>query len=147
MLKHGKEVIETMSIGERVTSFKKFIEKEEANLTGLWRQWEEIQDEYIELGVEVFGTKALGANTSAELGRCNGSRKEIETHDSEYATAVEELNEEIEEMGQKSLKRMKTSEKVCEPYRDLRILTDISQDLDIALRKDKDALFRTLLLA
>ena len=107
MVKHGKRVTVTVTIGERVADFKSFVEKEESHLKELWAQWDEIQQEYEDLGIEVFGN-----NPAGEVARDIGYKKEMKVLDLEHEDAVEELNSEIEEMGEKILKRLKASEKV-----------------------------------
>lgn len=48
--KDGKIVVETVEIGKRVEAFKALIEQEEAKLKQAWKEWDEVQEEYIELG-------------------------------------------------------------------------------------------------
>lgn len=110
----GKRVKHTVTLGKRVDSFKSFIAEEKANLKDLWSQWSSIQDEYNQLGVEVFGIEGLGDSPSSEVPRdVNGFKKEMEELDLQHNSAVEELNEEIGELGMKSLMRLKSAEKVC----------------------------------
>lgn len=48
--KDGKRVVEVVEIGKRVKAFKVLIESEEAKLMQAWKEWDEVQEEYIELG-------------------------------------------------------------------------------------------------
>lgn len=116
MIKHGKRVKETVTIGKRIISFKAYIENEGANLSHLWRQWEDVQDEYMELGLEVFGVEALGDNPNGEIAREQGFKKEMEEQDLQHTIAIEELNEEVGELNVKIMKRMKASEKAGQHF-------------------------------
>jgi phosphopantothenoylcysteine decarboxylase len=46
----GKRVVEIVEIGKRVEAFKELIEREEEKLKQAWKEWDEVQEEYIELG-------------------------------------------------------------------------------------------------
>lgn len=52
----GKRVVEIVEIGKRVEAFKELIEKEEEKLKQAWRAWDEVQEEYIELGKLAFSS-------------------------------------------------------------------------------------------
>lgn len=116
MLNNGKREKHTVTLGKRVDSFKSLIAEEKANLKDLWSQWNAVQDEYKQLGIEVFGIEALGDGFPGEIARgVNGFKKEMEEVDLQHNSAVEELNEEIGGLKVKSMKRLKSAEKVCCP--------------------------------
>ncbi|KAF4636229.1 hypothetical protein G7Y89_g1844 [Cudoniella acicularis] len=109
----GKRVTEIVKIGDRLALFKASIETEEVKLAGLWKQWRDVQDEYVELGIEVFSEKSFAEDDVKAVKKRNenGFLKEMELLDLEFKMKVEELEEEIGEMGQTFLKRMKSSER------------------------------------
>lgn len=102
----------TFAIGARVAAFKSLVEKEEAKQKELWKQWDEIQNEYLELGVEVFGEKPFGEDAKLVKGKQKGYKKEMELLDLELKTRVEELEEEVSGIPVEYLKKLKKSEKV-----------------------------------
>ncbi|KAF8865001.1 hypothetical protein BDZ45DRAFT_470698 [Acephala macrosclerotiorum] len=123
--KDGKRVVETVEIGKRVEAFKILVEQEEAKLKQAWREWDEVQEEYIELGIDVFGAEAFGRIGEERA----GYKKEMELLDLEHNTRVEELEEEIDEIESEAVQTMKTSEK----------------ELDNATRREQARLLQALL--
>lgn len=111
--REGKRVTEIVRIGKSIVQFKKSIEKDEAKLAGYWAQWKELQDDFVELGVEVFGERAFPASEIGERKRGTGFRREMELLDLEHDARAKELNEEIAGIGMNVLKKVKASEKVC----------------------------------
>lgn len=110
--RNGKTITETVKMGKRVAQFKKSVENEQVKLKEYWKQWDEMQNEYTALGIEVFGAKAFGEDAVGDEGKVKGYGREMELLDLEHNTRVEALQEEIEEIGVDILKKMKTSEKV-----------------------------------
>lgn len=112
----GKRVHETFKIGERVEKFKNFVEKEEAQLREYWKLWDEVQNEYLELGVGVFGEKSFGEDGKAFMDVQHGGSKAWkrakELLDLEHETKVQEVEEDIGGIKEESIRAMKTSEKV-----------------------------------
>jgi phosphopantothenoylcysteine decarboxylase len=111
--KEGKRRTEVVEIGNRVATFKKIIEKEGAKLKDYWQQWYEVQNEYMELGIEVFGPEVFGEDALSLKISEKGFKREMELLDLEHDTSVRELDEEIEDTSAKFLQKMKASEKVC----------------------------------
>jgi phosphopantothenoylcysteine decarboxylase len=107
--KNGKVGHEIVRMGDRVATTKKLINTEEAKLVDLWKQWDNIQDEYRELGIGIFGREAFGIE---DPGREKGFYKEMALLDLEHGTRVKELEEEIESIGTDIMKKMKAAEKV-----------------------------------
>ncbi|PVH80602.1 hypothetical protein DL98DRAFT_515257 [Cadophora sp. DSE1049] len=104
----GKQVKKIHKIGDRVAAFKSIVEKEEAKLADLWKQWDDVQDEYRELGIDVFGREAFGVDSP---GHDKGFFKEVKLQGLEHETRVDELEEEIEGIGMDITKKIKVSEK------------------------------------
>lgn len=109
-IRNGKRVSETVVMGDQIDAFKKLIEKESMKQTELWKQWEAIRDEYNQLAREVFGTEI-----SEEYGMVsmNQHRERDNDLDKELHTTNVELNNEVDELCERSLKQMKTTERVC----------------------------------
>jgi phosphopantothenoylcysteine decarboxylase len=110
--KDGKRKVEVMEIGKRVAMFKKLVEKEEANLKENWKRWDEVQNEYMELGIEVFGPEVFGEDTVGVKSRDRSFKGEVKLFNLEHNTGVGELDEEVEDNSAKILQTMKSSEKV-----------------------------------
>lgn len=109
----GKRKVEVIEIGKRVATFKKLVEKEETKMKENWKKWDEVQNEYMELGIEVFGPESFGEDAVGVKVRDSGFRKDLESFDLEHNTGVGELDEEIEGNSAKILQMIKVSEKVC----------------------------------
>ena len=112
--KDGKRKTEVVEIGKRVATFKKTIEKEEAKLKEYWKQWDEVQNGYIELGIEVFGAEVFGESAAVVKIKEKGFKREMELLNLEHRATVGELDEEIEDTSAKILQKMKASEKACD---------------------------------
>jgi phosphopantothenoylcysteine decarboxylase len=110
----GKRVTEIIDIGKRAMKFKDLLKKEEAKLVDYWKQWEDLQDEYVELGIEVFGPEVFGEEAGRETSKA-GFKWEMELLDCEHVVKIEELEEEIVDVGAKTRQKMKASEKVSNP--------------------------------
>ncbi len=110
--KDGKRKTEIVEIGKRLAAFKKLVDKEESKLKEAWKHWEELQNEYIELGVEVFGPEVFGEAASGLKASQKGFRRDMELLDLEHNARLAELDEEIEDTGPTFLQKMKASEKV-----------------------------------
>jgi hypothetical protein len=111
----GKRVSETFTIGDRIEKFRRLVEKEEMQLGDYWKQWDEVQKEYVELGGEVFGEKGFGEDGKGVKKVKDGERgwkREMELLEVEYETRIQELDEEVGGIREEFLKVMKTSEKV-----------------------------------
>ena len=111
--KNGKRTFAVFNMGERVDTFKKLVEKEEDNLKEYWRQWGEIQDEYLELGIEIWGPEVFGEDPETMEEKEGGFKREMELLDLEHKTRLGELDEEIEDISVQIAAQMKASEKVC----------------------------------
>lgn len=106
----GKCVTELVEIGKSVAQYKKFIEKETVRLEDNWEQWQNLQDEFMELGVQVLG--AHGFHNEEE--RNKGYKYDQELLDVDHNTRLNELVEEIDDITQKVSDAMRTQEKVSQ---------------------------------
>lgn len=125
----GKRVSETFTIGDRVEKFRRLVEKEEKQLGEYWKQWDEVQNEYLELGVEVFGEKSFGADGKGVMKRDGekGWKREMELLEVEYEARIQELDEEVGGIKEEFLEIMRASEKVsCYPSLELYVDTDFA---------------------
>jgi hypothetical protein len=111
--KDGKRKVEVVEIGKRVETFQRLVEKEEAKLKENWKKWDEAQNEFLELGIELFGPEVFGGDAVGVKVRDEGFKREVELFNLEHNTAIGELDEEIEDNSAKILQKMKASEKVC----------------------------------
>jgi len=108
----GKSVKETLQIGQRLEVFKVLLAKKEAELTHYWTEWEKVQAKILELGIEVLGAEAFkGGSTSDPRGK-KGYRKDMEELDLEHRIWLEEMDEEIQLLGEESVMKLQATEKV-----------------------------------
>lgn len=146
----GKRVSETFTIGDRVDTFRKLVEKEETQLSEYWKQWDEVQNEYLQLGVEVFGGNGFGEDgkgVAKARDEESGFKREMELLELEYETRFQELEEEIENIKAEFLQAMKASEKVsCLLFREFCDWTDLLlQELDILAKKEQARLLQAII--
>ncbi|EPE34499.1 hypothetical protein GLAREA_10193 [Glarea lozoyensis ATCC 20868] len=112
--KNGKCITAIVNMGQRTTEFGTIVEIESAKLKELWKQWDDLQNEYLEQGVEVFGPEKFGEAAELVKGKRKGFKMEMELIDGEFSTTVQELKEEIEDLSKADLQKMKSSEKELE---------------------------------
>ncbi|MCJ1379072.1 hypothetical protein MMC17_002172 [Xylographa soralifera] len=103
----------TASLGDRMRTFKKRIAKEEKELVTLWKDWAEVQQLIMAIGVELLGFEAataLGARPSGKLGCGSRSIENIEIAN-EIMTEKEKLSQEINSWSEGLIEKMYASEK------------------------------------
>lgn len=106
----GKEVRETVQVGQQVEAFRKMLATEEAELKLRWKRWEEIQQELIKLGVEVLGEKATGYEKVGKLTQGYAAEKAV--WDAEFKQQLQGPQEELEAAGKVAIEKLTESEKV-----------------------------------
>lgn len=92
-----------------VKKYKQIIDIEQKNLRDYWKQWEDLHDEYLALGIEVFGPESFDGIT---VNQRNGFKSEMELLELQHRSKIIELEDEIEKLGSHVLQKMKKSEKV-----------------------------------
>src|SRR6202034_2202199 len=110
-IRDGKSVKETLQIGQRVEAFKAMLAKKEAELEHYWAEWERTQARIVQLGIEVLGAEAFEGRSAGNL-REKGYRRDMEDLDLEHQIWLEEMNEEIQLIGEEAVKKMQATEKV-----------------------------------
>jgi len=106
----------TATLGDRMRTFKKRITKEEKELETLWKEWADIQQLIINLGVEMLGAEvvdAMGAQPLSMLGETSRSAENIKIAQ-EIKIEKGKLGQEIENMTGGLVERMYASEKDME---------------------------------
>lgn len=110
--KDGTTTAEKFQIGERIELFQATIESKEAEIKQLWLEWEKIQKQIVDLGIEVLGPEVFKEG-SVNIGtEKKGYRKEMELLDKEYETWLEDIQKEIDRIGQEAIDKMTAAEKV-----------------------------------
>ncbi|KAM3072249.1 hypothetical protein ACMFMG_009065 [Clarireedia jacksonii] len=109
VLKNGKRVVQIVEIGKRIADFKKNIGNEEEKLDDYWKRYELLQLEFEELGVQVLGARAL--KVAEDKYDEEGYRHEVDLLEKEHCTKMEEIMEELGEIGDEAIKKMRASEK------------------------------------
>ncbi|POS87995.1 hypothetical protein EPUL_000537 [Erysiphe pulchra] len=108
-----------------VKKYKQIIDAEQKNLRDCWKQWEDIHDEYLTLGIEVFGPESFDEPAVCQR---NGFKSEMELLDLQHRSKIIELENEIEKLGSHVLQKMKKSEK----------------DLDLFMKREKNKVLASL---
>ncbi|KAG9237554.1 hypothetical protein BJ875DRAFT_369705, partial [Amylocarpus encephaloides] len=116
-------------IGTRIAGFATVVEDEAAKLKEYWKQWDELQEEYLKLGVEVFGAEKFGEDGEVVKGIKREMRKEMELIDIELRARVEEVEGEVDGLSGRAMQRMKASEK----------------ELDLMTKREQTKLLQSLL--
>lgn len=110
-MRDGKSVKETLQIGQCIEAFKIMLAKKEAELVHYWAEWEKVQARIVQLGIEVLGAEAFEDGSAGDL-REKGYRRDMEELDLEHQIWLEEMDEEIQLIGEESVKKMQATEKV-----------------------------------
>jgi hypothetical protein len=108
----GQHATAIVEIGQRINTFRDFIDKEEAQLTKLWQQWDEVQHDYARLGSEVFGAETCGDWGVGYRDLHGGYDKEMAQLRQEYQMTMDDVDTEIADIGVLMLKKMWGKEKV-----------------------------------
>jgi hypothetical protein len=107
----GKSAKEILQIGQRIEAFKTMLSTKEAELELYWTEWEKIQARIVQLGIEVLGAEAFGGNAGDPREK-KGYRRDMEDLDLEHQTWLEGIEEEIQLIGEESVKKIQATEKV-----------------------------------
>ncbi|MCJ1389226.1 hypothetical protein MMC18_002082 [Xylographa bjoerkii] len=104
----------TATLGDRMRTLKKRIAKEEQELDTLWKEWADVQQLIIGVGVEMLGFDAVAALGAQPSGTLKGGPSSVESIKiaEEIKTEKEKLSEEIESLSAGLIKKMYASEKV-----------------------------------
>jgi len=124
-----KRVTEILKIGERMVKFTKLLDTKERELEEYWTQWSLVQQELIELGVEVLGPESFKGDVSLRIGGRGGFKHEKHLLDVEHRVRTEEMEEDIDTLGQDMKDKMTAAEK----------------ELDANLKKEQAKIFAALL--
>ncbi|KAF7858675.1 uncharacterized protein EAF02_010999 [Botrytis sinoallii] len=102
----GRRVSEIVEIGQRVAQFRQTVEKEEKKLEGYWQEWEGVQSEF-----KIFATRVFGGERFNEEDADEGYYVDMLLLSAEYTAQMNVLLEELDEVGNEVIKKMKASEK------------------------------------
>jgi hypothetical protein len=111
-IRDGKSMKETFQIGQRIEAFKVLLTKTEAELTHYWAEWEKVQAKILQLGIEVLGAEAFKGGSAGDLREKRGYRRDMEELELEHQIWLEEMDEEIQLIGEESIKKLQATEKV-----------------------------------
>lgn len=109
--RNGKSVMERAKIGQRIETFKASLTKKEAELAQCWAEWEKVQSQIVELGIQVFGAEAFKGGSAGDPREKNGYRRDMEKLDLEHQIWLEEVDEEIQLISQDAINKMIATEK------------------------------------
>ncbi|KAF7904978.1 uncharacterized protein EAF01_005500 [Botrytis porri] len=102
----GRRISEIVEIGKRIEQFRQTIEEEENKLDGYWKEWEGLQMEFKMCATRVFGGEMFDEEDAEE-----GYHVDMLLLDKEYMAQINGLVEEVEEVGNDAVRKMKASEK------------------------------------
>jgi hypothetical protein len=100
-----------------VEEFKVMVAKTEAELKQRWAEWEEVQKEIIQLGVDILGPEAFEQKAETPKSRSASCKAEIDELDLEHKTFLEKVRREIPSICIQALEKMEAAEKVGIPLR------------------------------
>lgn len=114
-----KKVTETVSLSERMEDFRDLVNTEEKKLKSLWKQWTEVQQEIIHLGIDVLRPQAFegvvtadGKHLAVKSRSKSDFAKEEEKMAEEFEAEMKKLEAEIHDISKDAVQDMETSEKV-----------------------------------
>ncbi|TGO27470.1 hypothetical protein BPAE_0041g00200 [Botrytis paeoniae] len=102
----GRRISEIVEIGKRIAQFRQTIEEEENKLEGYWKEWEGLQTEFKICATRVFGGEMFNEEDAEE-----GYHVDMLLLDAEHTAQMDVLLEELDEVGNDAIKKMKASEK------------------------------------
>jgi hypothetical protein len=111
-MRDGKSVKETLQIGQRIEVFKAMLAKKEAELTHYWAEWEKVQARIVQLGIEVLGAEAFEGGSAGDPREKKGYGRDMDELDLEHQNWLEEMDEEIQLIGEELVRKMRATEKV-----------------------------------
>ncbi|TQS37979.1 hypothetical protein Golomagni_01525 [Golovinomyces magnicellulatus] len=115
----------TQNTSNFIAKYVETIKNEQENLEKCWKQWYDIQNEYTELYIDVFGQESSGQNVTDDE---NSFKSKMEILDLGRTSEIAHFEEEINRLGDQVLQRMRKSEK----------------ELDAAMKKEKARLLTSL---
>ncbi|KAI1003781.1 hypothetical protein K3495_g4430 [Podosphaera aphanis] len=126
IVKSNQRISQTIKISDSIIRFKDLLQREQERLESYWSKWDEIQNQYLELGIQVFGSLSFGEERAAPE---HGFKKEMELIDLENMAKVAEFEQEIDDLGHEAFEHMQKSEK----------------EMDVIMKREKAKLLATLL--
>jgi hypothetical protein len=90
------------------------ITKTVADLKQSWHEWEQVQQELVELGVEVFGVEAFKDCNKPDMEYVTGFKRIMEMLDQEHQARHEDMEEEIDLLSCDAIQKMTDSEKASD---------------------------------
>ncbi|TEY82616.1 hypothetical protein BOTCAL_0028g00380 [Botryotinia calthae] len=102
----GRRISEIVEIGKRIAQFRQTLKEEEDKLEGYWKEWESLQIEF-----KTFATRVFGGETFNEEEPDQGYLVDMQLLDVEHTAQMNVLLEELDEVGNDAIKKMKASEK------------------------------------
>jgi phosphopantothenoylcysteine decarboxylase len=135
--RNGKRVVEVIQIGEKVAEFKNTIENEEAKLKLFWKQWDDLQNDFIQLGIEVFGAEAFNEGQEQSKTAMKGSRDAMELGNLEHKARVDKIFEEVEGITKETLRKMRIAEKVLGDLDLLALTIELTFSLELGRKRQE----------
>ncbi|KAH8596336.1 hypothetical protein B0O99DRAFT_542241, partial [Bisporella sp. PMI_857] len=96
-------------MGKRMEQFKKSVMKHKDKLEANWKAWDELQDEFVQLGLEVFGVGAFSEHANEEE-RQTGFKRDMELFGLEHNARIKEMMGEIEDIQKYALETLDAAE-------------------------------------
>lgn len=105
----GSQIKETVIISKRLAALKTTVEQGKRGLELHWAEWEQVQREILELGIEVLGHEAFPQQALRDGRRYNISQAEM--IESDFAKKLEEIEQKAGGISKEFIDRMEASEK------------------------------------
>lgn len=115
----------TQNSSNFIANYVQKIKIEQENLEKCWKQWYDIQNEYTELYIDVFGQESSGQSATHHESKF---KSKMEMLDLEKTSEIADFEEEINRLSVQTLQKMRKSEK----------------ELDAAMKKEKTRLLTSL---
>lgn len=110
----GNHVTDVVQMGERMSTYKDYVDTQNNHLTGYWTEWEELQDEYMDLGIEVFGSDAFHHPPAGVKKFEAGFERKMELAHLEHQKKLRDVNKMLEVLETDFIKEIKTIDEVCQ---------------------------------
>jgi hypothetical protein len=114
----GKHVTDVVQMGERMNTYKNCVDSHNNHLSGYWNDWEELQDEYMDLGLEVFGSDAFRYPPAGVKKFEAGFERKMELAYLEHQSMLKDVHKKLEALEVDFIKEIKAVEEVRELHPD-----------------------------
>jgi hypothetical protein len=89
--RESSHVTEVVVMRERIQAYEEHVKSHEAAMAAYWRDWEDMQDKFLQLGVEVLGKDAFAATEATDIAMTDAFIQKMERIHIDHNAMVDDL--------------------------------------------------------